>query len=60
MIQSVKLEKNVRRKRAGLSHFSHGNGLFLGGGGKIICNSEISTKTSVQINYCVLMAKSGI
>lgn len=55
-----KTKKNARRRRAGLSHFSHGNGLFLGDGGKIICDSEISTKMSVQINYCVLMAKAGI
>lgn len=32
------------------SHFSNGNDPFLDGDSKIICDSEINTRISVQIN----------
>lgn len=47
------------------SHFSNGNDPFSDGDSKIICDSEINTRTSVQINnltkqFCqVILTKTG-
>lgn len=48
------------------SHFSNGNDQFSDGDSKIICDSEINTRISVQINnltkqFCqVILTKTGI